>query len=121
MYLSHVRWGLIEWSWNAWDIFTEQDPARNWFKIMKRSCKIIVKHPSLSKGTFQEFKRVGGHIKVEALDRRVVDCLGHFHRTRIPGFCMCQNGICTKETESDIAEQVFSKEQHELKTLNALY
>ena len=26
-------------SWNAWDIFTEQDPARNQLKIMKRSRK----------------------------------------------------------------------------------
>ena len=38
-----------------------------------------------------------------------------------PGFCMCQNGIRAKETEADIAEQVFSKGQHELKTLNVFF
>ena len=31
---------------------------------------------------------------------------------------MCQNGVCAKETEADIAEHVFSKGQLELKTLN---
>ena len=30
---------------------------------------------------------------------------------------MCQNGVHAKETEADIAELVFSKGQHELKTL----
>ena len=37
--ISHERWKLIEGSWNACNIFTEQDPARNWLKIMKRSRK----------------------------------------------------------------------------------
>ena len=58
LYFSHARWKLIEGSWNACDIFTEQDPARNRLKIMKRSRKNNCKHPaqylSLSKGTFQE-------------------------------------------------------------------
>ena len=31
---------------------------------------------------------------------------------------MCQNGVRAKETQADIAEHIFSKEQHELKTLN---
>ena len=34
---------------------------------------------------------------------------------------MSQNGVCTKETEADIAEHVFSKGQHELKTLNVFF
>ena len=42
LYFSHARWKLIEGSWNACDIFTEQDPARNRLKIMKRSAEIIV-------------------------------------------------------------------------------
>ena len=37
VYLSHVRWKLIEGFWNACDIFTEQNPARNRLKTMKRS------------------------------------------------------------------------------------
>ena len=31
--------------------------------------------------------------------------LGHFHR--IPGLCMCQNGVRAKKIEADIAEHVF--------------
>ena len=34
---------------------------------------------------------------------------------------MCQNGVHAKETEADIAEHVFSKGQHELKTLNVFF
>ena len=34
---------------------------------------------------------------------------------------MCQNGGRAKETEADIAEQVFFKGQHELKTLNVFF
>ena len=34
---------------------------------------------------------------------------------------MCQNGIRTKETEADIAEQVFLKLQHELKTVHVFF
>ena len=34
---------------------------------------------------------------------------------------MCQNGVRAKETEADIAEQVFFKGQHELKTVNVFF
>ena len=34
---------------------------------------------------------------------------------------MFQNGIRAKETEADIAEQVFFKGQHELKTVNVFF
>ena len=34
---------------------------------------------------------------------------------------MCKNGNCGKETEADIAEQVFFKGQHELKTVNVFF
>ena len=34
---------------------------------------------------------------------------------------MFQNGIRTKETEADIAEQVFFKGLHELKTVNVFF
>ena len=34
---------------------------------------------------------------------------------------MVQNGVSGKETEADIAEHVFSKGQHELKTLNVFF
>ena len=34
---------------------------------------------------------------------------------------MCQNGIRAKETEADIAEQVFFKGQHKLKTVNVFF
>ena len=48
---------------------------------------------------------------------------GTLSQDSIPCFCMYQNGVHVKETEADIAELVFffSKEQHELKTLNAFY
>ena len=36
---ANPQWKLIEGLWNARDIFTEQDPARNWLKIKKRSRK----------------------------------------------------------------------------------
>ena len=55
------EWKLIEGLWNACDIFTEQDSARNQLKIMKRSRKnncfynIGLKCLSLSKGSIQEF------------------------------------------------------------------
>ena len=39
----------------------------------------------------------------------------------MPGFRVCQNGIHAKETEADIAEHIFSKGQHELKTLNVFF
>ena len=44
VYHSHTRWKLIEGFRNACDIFTEQNPARNRLKIMKKTAKIIVKH-----------------------------------------------------------------------------
>ena len=34
---------------------------------------------------------------------------------------MCQNGVRTKETELDIAEHIFAKGQHELKTLEYIF
>ena len=34
---------------------------------------------------------------------------------------MCQNGVCAKETEADITEQVFFEGQHELKTRNVFF
>ena len=34
---------------------------------------------------------------------------------------MCKNGFRAIETEADIAEHVFSKGQHELKTLNVFF
>ena len=34
---------------------------------------------------------------------------------------MCQNGTQAKETEADIAEQVFFEGQHELKTVNVFF
>ena len=34
---------------------------------------------------------------------------------------MCKNGVLAKETEADIAEHVFSKGHHELKTLNVFF
>ena len=46
---------------------------------------------------------------------------GTFSQDQIPGFCMFQNGLRAKETEADIAEHVFSKEELELKTLNLLF
>ena len=46
---------------------------------------------------------------------------GTFSHDQIPGFHMCQNGIRAKETEADIAEQVFFKGQHELKTVNVFF
>ena len=45
-------------------------------------------------------------LKQTEADQSVVECLGHFHMTR-SGFCMCQNGVRAKETEADIAKQVF--------------
>ena len=39
----------------------------------------------------------------------------------MPGFCIFQNDVCAKETEADIAEHVFSKGRHELKTLIVLF
>ena len=48
--ISHAQWKLIKGLWNACNIFTEQDPARNRFKIiMKNPARkiiiiIIVKH-----------------------------------------------------------------------------
>ena len=39
VYLSCARWKLIEGSWNACDILTDQDSARKRLKIMKRSRK----------------------------------------------------------------------------------
>ena len=38
-----------------------------------------------------------------------------------PRLCMCQNGVRTKETEEDIADHVFSKEQLDLKALNVFF
>ena len=46
---------------------------------------------------------------------------GTFSQDQIPRFRICQNGVCAKETKADIAEQVFSKGQHELKTLNVFF
>ena len=34
---------------------------------------------------------------------------------------MCQNGICAKGAEADIAEQVFLEGQHELKAVNVFF
>ena len=46
---------------------------------------------------------------------------GTFSQDYIPGFCMCQNGVRTKETEADIAEHFFFKGQHDLKILNVFF
>ena len=46
---------------------------------------------------------------------------GTFTQDYIPGFRICKNGVCAKETKADIAEQVFFKGQHELKTLNVFF
>ena len=46
---------------------------------------------------------------------------GTFSQDWIPDFRICWNGVCAKETEADIAEHVFSKGQHELKTLNVFF
>ena len=46
---------------------------------------------------------------------------GTFSQDQIPGFHICQNGVYAKETKADTAEHVFSKGQHELKTLNVFF
>ena len=46
---------------------------------------------------------------------------GTFSQDQIPGFCMCQSGFRAKEIEADIADHVFLKGQHELKTLNVCF
>ena len=46
---------------------------------------------------------------------------GTFSQDKIPGFLKCQNGICTKKTETDIAEHVSLKGQRELKTSNVFF
>ena len=85
---------------------------------------IRLKCPSLSKGTFfsRSFKRVNLSEEVENVeaDRRVVECLGHFHRTRSQAFACAKMASAPKKLP-DIAEHVFSKGQLELKTLNVFF
>ena len=58
-------------------------------------------------------------------DRRVVECLGHFHRTRSQAFaCAKITSLPKKQRQTflTIAElSAFFKRQHELKTLNAMF
>ena len=46
---------------------------------------------------------------------------GTFSQDQIPGFRICKNGVCAKETKADTAEQVFLKGHHEIKTLNVFF
>ena len=50
-----------------------------------------------------------------------MECLGHLHRTRSQAFVCIGHEFITKKTKADIAEHVFSKGQHELKTLNVFF
>ena len=52
---------------------------------------------------------------------KVVERLGYFHRTRSQAFAFAKMASVPKKTKADIAEHVFSKGQHELKTLNAFF
>ena len=47
--------------------------------------------------------------------------LGHFHRTRSQALAFAKIASAPNKTKADIAEHVFSKGQHELKTLNVFF
>ena len=47
--------------------------------------------------------------------------LGHFHRTRSQAFAFAKMASVPKKAKADTAEHVFSKGQHELKTLNVFF
>ena len=55
--------------------------------------------------------------QIEGLWKR----LGHFHRTRSQAFAFAKMASAPKKTKADIAEHVFSRGQHELKTLNIFF
>ena len=52
---------------------------------------------------------------------KVVERLGRFHRSRSQAFAFAKMASAPKKTKADIAEHVFSKGQHELKTLNVFF
>ena len=48
--------------------------------------------------------------------------MAYLNRIRSQAFAFAKMArVCAKETEADIAEHVFSKGQHDLKTLNAFF
>ena len=55
------------------------------------------------------------------VDRRVVERLGHFQRTRSQAFAFAKMASAPKKPRQALLSMFFSKGQHELKTLNVFF